>query len=97
MLRCAHGEQAIENPVGPVWFADVGGRAGRVRGCVLAVEGPQKDMFKYDLRSYQSRFVEAIHEGLADVEAGQTHDGEEVIADLLDELRHKKPRKARSR
>ncbi|HEX4421032.1 MAG TPA: type II toxin-antitoxin system Phd/YefM family antitoxin [Kofleriaceae bacterium] len=52
---------------------------------------------EYDLLSYQSRFVEAVHEGLADVEAGRTHDGEEVIADLLDELRHKKPRKARSR
>jgi len=52
---------------------------------------------EYDLLSYQSRFIEAVNEGLADTEAGRTYDGEQVVAELLSELRRKKPRKARTR
>src|ERR1041384_5588298 len=33
---------------------------------------------EYDLLSYRSRFVDAINEGLADVQAGRTVDGEQA-------------------
>lgn len=46
---------------------------------------------EYDLLSYQSRFIAAVNEGLADVEAGRTVDAEEVFAELLDELELKQP------
>lgn len=52
---------------------------------------------EYDLLSYRSRFIDAVNEGLADTEAGRTYDGEQVVAELLSELRRKKPRKARAR
>jgi len=52
---------------------------------------------EYDLLSYRSRFVDAVSEGLADVEAGRTYDGEQVVAELMSELGRKKPRKARPR
>ncbi len=52
---------------------------------------------QYDLLSYQSRFVEAVSEGLADAEAGRTVDGEQAINDMLGELVGKKPRRPRAR
>jgi prevent-host-death family protein len=52
---------------------------------------------EYDLLSYQSRFIEAVTEGLADVEAGRTYDADQVFAELKSELAGKKQRKARRR
>jgi len=52
---------------------------------------------EYDLLSYQSRFVEAVNEGLSDTEAGRTYDAEEVFTEVLSELGHKKPRRVRAR
>lgn len=52
---------------------------------------------EYDLLSYRSRFVDAVSEGLADAQAGRTHDGEQVVSELLSGLGHKKRGKARAR
>jgi prevent-host-death family protein len=52
---------------------------------------------EYDLLSYQSRFIEAVNEGLADVEAGRTVDAEEAFAELIGELESKYPRKRHAR
>jgi prevent-host-death family protein len=52
---------------------------------------------EYDLLSYKSRFLEAVTEGLADVEAGRTYDADQVFAELKNELAGKKHRKARPR
>jgi len=52
---------------------------------------------EYDLLSYQSRFVEAVNEGLADVEAGRTVDAEDAFAELIGELESRYPRKRRVR
>lgn len=52
---------------------------------------------EYDLLSYKSRFIEAVSEGLADVEAGRTYDADQVFAELKNELAGKKHRKARTR
>src|SRR5687767_13891387 len=52
---------------------------------------------EYDLLSYRTRFIEAVNEGLADTAAGRTQDGEQVIDELLSELKTKRSRKARSR
>jgi prevent-host-death family protein len=52
---------------------------------------------EYDLLSYRSRFIDAVNEGLADTEAGRTYDAEEVFAELLSEIRRKKPRKVGAR
>jgi prevent-host-death family protein len=52
---------------------------------------------EYDLLSYQSRFVEAVNEGLADTAAGRTYDGDQVVDELMSELKARKPRKARAR
>lgn len=52
---------------------------------------------EYDLLSYRSRFVEAVNEGMADVQAGRTYDGEQVMSELLTELGLKKPRRSRAR
>src|SRR3954470_19040177 len=46
---------------------------------------------EYDLLSYQSRFLEAVNEGLADVEAGRTVDAEDAFAELIGELESKYP------
>jgi predicted transcriptional regulator len=50
---------------------------------------------EYDLLAYRKRFLEAVYEGLADTEAGRTHDGEEVIAELMTDLGPKKSSKSR--
>ncbi|HEX7841068.1 MAG TPA: type II toxin-antitoxin system Phd/YefM family antitoxin [Kofleriaceae bacterium] len=52
---------------------------------------------EYDRLSYQSRFVDAVAAGLADVQAGRTFDGEQAVSELLTELGHKKPRRSRAR
>ena len=52
---------------------------------------------EYDLLSYQSRFVDAVRDGLADADAGRTLGEDEVFADILGEPGPKRPRKARSR
>ena len=52
---------------------------------------------EYDLLSYKSRFIEAVSEGLADIEAGRTYDADQVFAELKNELAGKKHRKARTR
>lgn len=58
---------------------------------------------EYDRLSYQSRFVDAVSAGLADVRAGRTFDGEQAVSELLTELGHKtepghkKPRRSRAR
>ncbi len=52
---------------------------------------------EYDLLLYRARFVDAVSDGLADAEAGRTYDGEQVVGELLSELRPKKPRKPRTR
>jgi prevent-host-death family protein len=52
---------------------------------------------EYDLLSYQARFIDAVTEGLADVEAGRTYDADQVFAELKNELAGKKHRKARTR
>lgn len=58
---------------------------------------------EYDRLSYQSRFVDAVAAGLADVRAGRTFDGEQAVSELLTELGHKsetghkKPRRSRAR
>jgi len=52
---------------------------------------------EYDLLSYQSRFIEAVNEGLADVEAGRTVDAEDAFAELIGELETKSPRKRHAR
>lgn len=57
---------------------------------------------EYDRLSYQSRFVDAVTAGLADVRAGRTFDGEQAVSELLTELGHKpepgrkRPRRSRS-
>ena len=51
---------------------------------------------EYDRLSYQSRFIDSVAAGLADVQAGRTYDGEEAVAELLGELGVKKPRRSRS-
>jgi prevent-host-death family protein len=48
---------------------------------------------EYDRLSYQSRFIDSVAAGLADVQAGRTYDGEEAVAELLGELGVKKPRR----
>lgn len=79
----------------------VRGLGDRPRPLVVTLNGKPAAVVmsprEYDQLSYQARFVEAVHEGLADVEAGRTHDGEQVIAELLGEIRHKRPRRARAR
>ena len=52
---------------------------------------------EYDLLSYKSRFIEALSEGLADVEAGRTYDADQVFGELKKELASKKHRKSRTR
>jgi prevent-host-death family protein len=52
---------------------------------------------EYDQLSYRARFLDAVAEGLADVEAGRTYDADEVFAELKNELAGKKRRKARTR
>src|ERR1043165_742783 len=52
---------------------------------------------EYDQLSYRARFLEAVSEGLADVEAGRTYDADEVFAELKNELARKKHRKTRTR
>jgi prevent-host-death family protein len=52
---------------------------------------------EYDLLSYRARFVEAVSDGLADVQAGRTVDGEQAVSELLREIAPKKPRRARAR
>ena len=52
---------------------------------------------EYDLLSYQARFLDAVSEGLADVQAGRTVDGDQAVSQLIDEIAHKKPRRARAR
>ena|SRR5215475_2776088 len=52
---------------------------------------------EYDRLAYQSRFIDSVAAGLADVQAGRTYDGEEAVAELLGELGvKKKPRRSRS-
>lgn len=51
---------------------------------------------EYDRLAYQSRFIDSVAAGLADVQAGRTYDGEEAVAELLGELGVKKPRRSRS-
>lgn len=48
---------------------------------------------EYDRLAYQSRFIDSVAAGLADVQAGRTYDGEEAVAELLGELGVKKPRR----
>src|ERR1051325_7802335 len=50
---------------------------------------------EYDRLAYQSRFIDSVAAGLADVQAGRTYDGDEAAAELLGELGVKKPRRAR--
>jgi prevent-host-death family protein len=52
---------------------------------------------EYDLLSYRARFVDAVNEGLADVRAGRTVDGEQVISELMSEIAPKRPRRSRPR
>ena len=52
---------------------------------------------EYDRLVYQSRFVSAINEGLADTEAGRTYDGEQAVSEVMTELGLKKPRRSRAR
>jgi prevent-host-death family protein len=52
---------------------------------------------EYDLLSYQSRFLEAVNEGLADTAAGRTYDGEQVVSELMTALPGKRSRKPRAR
>jgi prevent-host-death family protein len=52
---------------------------------------------EYDLLAYRARFVDAVAEGLADVEAGLTYDSEQVFSELAADLQPKKPRKPRAR
>jgi PHD/YefM family antitoxin component YafN of YafNO toxin-antitoxin module len=51
---------------------------------------------EYDRLAYQSRFIDSVAAGLADVQAGRTYDGDEAVAELLGELGVKKPRRTRS-
>lgn len=51
---------------------------------------------EYDRLSYQSRFIDAVAAGLADVQAGRTYDGEQAISELMTELGGKKPRRSRA-
>jgi prevent-host-death family protein len=51
---------------------------------------------EYDRLSYQSRFIDSVASGLADVRAGRTFDGEQAVSELLTELGHKRPRRSRS-
>ena len=51
---------------------------------------------EYDRLAYQSRFIDSVAAGLADVQAGRTYDGDEAVAELLGELGVKKPRRSRS-
>jgi prevent-host-death family protein len=50
---------------------------------------------EYDLLAYQSRFVEAVRDGRADVEAGLTFDGEQAIAEIMTEIQPRKPSRRR--
>lgn len=52
---------------------------------------------EYDRLSYQSRFIDSVATGLADVQAGRTYDGEEAISELKAELGLRKPRRSRVR
>jgi prevent-host-death family protein len=55
---------------------------------------------EYDLLSYQSRFIDAVGEGLADAKAGRTVDGDQAISELIAERGvgvKRKPRKQRVR
>jgi prevent-host-death family protein len=51
---------------------------------------------EYDLLSYRGRFLDAVREGLADVHAGRTVDGEQAVSELLRELTPR-PRRVRAR
>src|SRR5882757_7143655 len=42
---------------------------------------------EYDLLCYQSRFIDAVNEGLAAADAGLTEDAEEMFAEILHEPR----------
>jgi prevent-host-death family protein len=44
----------------------------------------------YDRLSYQARFIEAVHEGIAAADAGHTEDAEQMFAEILGEPRPKK-------
>jgi prevent-host-death family protein len=52
---------------------------------------------EYDQLSYRARFLDAVAEGLADVEAGRTVDGEQAISALMREISRKKIRRVRAR
>lgn len=52
---------------------------------------------EYDVLAYRARFLDAVNEGLADVQAGRTVDGEQAISELMAELAPKKPRRTRNR
>jgi prevent-host-death family protein len=77
----------------------VRGLDARPRPLVITLNGKPAAVVmsprEYDLLAYRKRFLEAVYEGLADTEAGQTYDGEEVVAELMTELKPKKPHKAR--
>jgi prevent-host-death family protein len=81
--------------------AIVRGLDDRPRPLVITLNGKPAAVVmsprEYDLLSYQSRFIDAVNQGLADVEAGRTVDGEDAIGELLGELRRKQPRRPRAR
>jgi prevent-host-death family protein len=52
---------------------------------------------EYDLLCYQSRFVDAVNEGLAAADAGLTEDAEEMFAEILQEPRARKRSPAKPR
>ena len=52
---------------------------------------------EYDLLSYRSRFIDAVNEGLADVQAGRTVDGEQAVSELLREIAPRTRGRARAR
>jgi prevent-host-death family protein len=52
---------------------------------------------EYDRLSYQSRFIDSVAAGLADVQAGRTYDGAQAISELKAELGFGKPRRSRTR
>src|ERR1043165_8922772 len=52
---------------------------------------------EYDQLSYRARFLEAVSEGLADVQAGRTVDGEQAVSELLREIAPRTRGRARAR
>jgi prevent-host-death family protein len=79
----------------------VRGLGDRPRPVVITLNGKPAAVVmspkEYDLLSYRARFLDAVAEGLADVQGGRTVDGEQAVSAVMREVAPKKSRRLQTR